>query len=206
MKKDVKGRKNWIYLLAILIAVLALYFIAQTIKDSLSQKYYNRGEEKLLQEKYISAIVEYQKSDYLKKSAETENRIELAREAEKDIKRLEAFLREKNATLKLNDLKQAEAVPTDAYTAVINARSFLEKKKPQLAVISATTATEMKKEYRDAWLYLGIAHLDVFNQVELSAENKEWHKSEAKKALEKAKTLDITYQPTIDLLDQCNKL
>jgi hypothetical protein len=43
-------------------------------------------------------------------------------------------------------------------------------------------------------------------KVELSAENRQYHIGEAKSALEHAKQLDSTYEPTLNFLEEANKL
>jgi len=68
-------------------------------------------------------------------------------------------------------------------------KRFTIHNQPQFAIVATKTAIEMEQNYVDAWLYLGIAHIECANKLELSEENYNYHRDEAKKALETAQTL-----------------
>ena len=63
------------------------------------------------------------------------------------------------------------------------------------------TAIEMEQNYTDAWLYLGIAHLECSNKLELSEENYNYHREEAHTALESAQTLSPENENVIKYLE-----
>ena len=199
-------KKIVIVIVAAIALFLMLYFASLPGRKGLANKYYQNGDNFLLEKKYLSASVEYKKSEYLLKQGKTDERIKLTGEGQKDIKNLEPFYRQKNSVDNLEKLKKAEAVPEQEYDVVILSKKFIEDNEPQLAILTAQTATEMDATYRDAWLYLGIAHFKTIEKVELTAENRSYHKEKALEALNKARALDATYQPTLDFLKEAENI
>lgn len=197
-------RKNKI-LLSICAGVILLVAASFPIRSALSKKYIESGDKYLLQRKYISAIVEYKKAKFLRDSENVEEKITLTTESQKDVLALEPFIREKNDISAMELLAQAKKVRGSAYDSVTYAKSLIEQNEPQVAVVAVGVALEMNKNYRDAWLYKGISHLECAKKLELSAENRNYHIDEARKALDKAKQLDPVYEPTLDYLGEVNK-
>ncbi|OGD65434.1 hypothetical protein A2215_03555 [Candidatus Berkelbacteria bacterium RIFOXYA2_FULL_43_10] len=203
-KKNNFIKKNKILLLA-LAGIVILISVSFPVRSVLSKKYIESGDKYLIQKKYISAVVEYKKAKFLRDKDNVEEKITLTTESQKDILLLEPFIREKNDISTMELLAQAKKVRGSAYDSVSYAKSLLEQGEPQIAIVAVNIALEMNKNYRDAWLYKGISHLEGLKKLELSAENRRYHIDEAKSALNQAKQLDPTYQPTLDYIDETNK-
>lgn len=180
--------------------VLLFFAIMRPVRAGWSNDFIVRGDNYLSQKKYISAIVEYKKAQTISDNLEVQKRLETTRLAEGDVTKLEGFYREQNNIKQMELLNQVRAVPDSCYDLVALSKSLIEQGEPQLAIIAAQSATEMNKEYRDAWLYLGISNLETAKNVELSAENQKNYLNRAKTALTQAKTLDPTYAITNDFL------
>lgn len=178
----------------------ATYLATNPLRASWSKKFISRGDEFLNNKKYVSAIVEYKKAEFLAPSAEIGQQISFARESQTDVNKLENFYRENNNIGQLEIYNQVRAVPDSSYNMVELSKKLIEQKEPQLAIEAARTATEMDKEYRDAWLYLGLSNLAVAKQVELSGDNSKTYLDRGKQALQKAEKLDPSYTITNDLL------
>lgn len=155
----------------------------------MANRFISRGNSLLSQQKYIEALVQYKKADFLADKDEIGEKIGLTSEAGKDVEKLEMLWREENNTAALENLKNAKKVYDSEYDSVVLSKTFIENSQPQFAVIAAKTAIEMEENYMDAWLYLGIAHLECANKLELSEENYNYHRDEAKEALDRALTL-----------------
>ena len=182
--------------------LLAVFLATNPLRSSFSKKFISRGDEFLNNKKYVSAIVEYKKADYLAQNTDIEKKIDLANEAQKDVEALENFYRQNNNIGQQEIYNQVRAVPDSSYDMVVLAKSLIEQNEPQLAIEAARTATEMDKEYRDAWLYLGISNLAVVKEVELSGNNYQGYLDKGKQALTRAKQLDPSYAATNDILKQ----
>lgn len=182
--------------------LLAVFLATSPLRASWSKKFISRGDNYLNQKKYVSAIVEYKKAEFLAPSANISQQIAFARESQTDVNKLENFYRENNNISQLEIYNQVRAVPDSSYDMVELSKKLIEQNEPQLAIEAAKTATEMDKEYRDAWLYLGISNLAVAKQVELSGNNSQIYLDKGKVALQKAKLLDPSYAATDDLLKQ----
>lgn len=189
-------------IVGVTMLLLAVFLATTPLRTGFSKKFISRGDEFLNNKKYVSAIVEYKKADYLAKNTEVEQKIDLANEAQKDVDALENFYRQNNNIGQQEIYNQVRAVPDSSYDMVVLAKSLIEQNEPQLAIEAARTATEMDKEYRDAWLYLGIGNLAVAKQVELSGDAATLYIENGKQALSRAKQLDPSYAVTNDLLKQ----
>lgn len=197
-----KNRKivGWIIAGAILMTMFAI--VLSPLRTNGANKYLTSGDEYLKNRKFISAIVEYRKAEFLAKNNGAKERINLAREGEKDIMKLEPFFREANDIDALNELSKANAVPEREYDAVVTAKKYVESGRPDLAILATETAIEMDENYLDAWLYLGIGNLEMMKKAEISAESREYYKGKATEALNKALSIDPTNENVKKYLDQ----
>jgi Flp pilus assembly protein TadD len=87
----------------------------------------------------------------------------------------------------------------DAITLVVMGKNFLSSDSTPYAIIALERATEVNPNYRDAWYLLGYAYVQSLALPEVDRMS---HAEKAKIALETARTIDPTHQPTIDLLEQ----
>lgn len=206
MDKTAKAPSIISKIIVILVAATmllgAMYLISTPLRTSWSKKFIGRGDADLNQKKYVSAIVEYKKAELLNPSGDITKKISLARDSQTDVYKLENFYRENDNIGQQEIYNQVSAVPDSSYEMVTLSKSLIEKSEPQLAIEAARTATEMDKEYRDAWLYLGISNLAVAKQVELSGDNYQIYLNQGKQALQKSQKLDPSYAVTNDLLKQ----
>lgn len=181
---------------------LATVALTRPLRADWAKDFTKRGDEYLAEKKYISAIVEYKKAEALLPSKDTSDRIALANDSQTDVSKLENYYRENNNIVQMDLINKTKAVPDTSYDLVALSKDLLEKNEPQLAAKAAETATEMDKDYRDAWLYLGISNLAIAKQVEMSSGNSNEYLIRAKESLEHARLLDPSYAATNDFLKQ----
>lgn len=194
------------WLIIVLALILLVYLGTLPVRGKLAKDYTVSGDDLLVQKKYLSAELEYEKA--LTLNSKDQSAIahrQTAQDAEADITKLLSLYKERGDKTKVALFAQAGEVPSNETEAVKLSKELIEKGEYQLAVIPAKTATEMDQGYRDAWLYLGIANLQVYQKVELREAVRGGYLSAAKAALEQAKTLDPIYQPTLDFLAEANK-
>lgn len=181
---------------------LAIVALTRPLRADWAKDFTKRGDQYLAEKKYISAIVEYRKAEALLPGHETSDRIALANDSQTDVSKLENYYRENNNIVQMDLLNKSKSVPETSYDLVALSKNLLEKNEPQLAAKAAETATEMDKDYRDAWLYLGISNFLIAKQVEMSSGNSNQYLAQAKESLEHARLLDPSYEPTIQYLSQ----
>jgi len=198
--KNIFPSKPFKILLLILIAVFALNLISKPFKIKGSNKYLQSGDRLLSEMHYTKADFEYQKALFLNpKNEQAQKHQKIAQESETDINKLS------NSEVDLapgsKDLfKKATAFPKNEKSAVILAKSLIEQGQYQLAILPAKTAIEMDQNYRDAWLYVGIASLKCSELCELSIDAKNFYKDQARNSLDKALRLDPDFEPTKQFL------
>ncbi len=180
------------------LVILILLVIITALKPPIAISFTKSGDKKLRDEKFVEATVEYKKADFLIDSVEIDAKLKKVNEAQKDILVIEDLIREKNDIERLDLLNQAKSVPINEYESVLIVKKMLEADEPMFALIVANTALEMNRNYKDAWLYHAIAHLETTQKVKLTSENRNFHNTKAKEAFEKAKLLD----PNDELIDK----
>lgn len=194
------------WLIIILIAVFAFSLLTKPIRKKWANNYIGKGDSYLLQKKYESAVLEYDKALFLYwKNTDAKPRIALAKRASSNVLELEHFYREKEQDSQLGLIKKVRTLPEDETAAVMSAKTMIEQGEFQYAIIFAKNATEMDRGYRDAWLYLGIAYLDAGKILEIDSDAKKIYLDQAKTALTKAKNIDPEYKPTQDYLGELEK-
>lgn len=195
------------WLIICVIGLLFLGLITKPLRKIWSNKYFEKGEIYLEQKKFESAVLEYRKSLFLYwKIGRAQDRIKLARESSADVLKLEKFYEERKLDSQIKVIRKIKADPEDEVSAIKFSKELIEKNEFQYAVIAAKNATEIDTNYRDAWLYLGIANLKTIKMLELTETARKKYKEAAEKALSKAKKLDPEYQPTKDYLKELEKL
>lgn len=196
---------KWCLIAGITFALISL--ILRPFRKEWSQNYLSEGDAFLIQKKYISAELQYEKGLLLNKNDNKfKDRISLCKNASTDPLVLEDFYKEKNLSMALSKLDLARSIPESVTEAVGLAKSLIEGEEYQLAVIAAQNSTEMEKGFRDAWLYLGIANLKTVQNVELVSEDRRNYLERGKTALNTAKALDPQYKPTLDYLALAEEL
>lgn len=187
--------------LIILIAILAVALASRPLCRSWSDRFLDKGDQLLTQKRYLQAEMNYEKSLLINnKNDRAKQRITLVREASTNILKLQDFFTEKNLTIKTDLFTKAMAIPTKERDAVVSARELIEQEEYQLAIIPATTATEMDSNYRDGWLYLGIANIKCAQFLQIKDSDRQFYLDKAKQSLDQAKKIDPEYQPTLDYL------
>ena len=177
--------------------------LTRPLRQSWAKDFTNHGDSYLAEKKYVSATVEYKKAQTLDSdNKEIADRLALAGEAQNNVLKLEEFYRQSNNIAQLDLFNKARSVPESSYDLVALSKTLLESNEPQLAAEAAKTATEMDKEYRDAWLYLGISNLNTARQVELKSEAANNYLVQAKESFKQAKSLDPSHAATNDFLKQ----
>jgi len=195
------------WILVLLICFFALGLTTKPIRKIWSRNYLEKGDNYLEQKKYESAILEYKKASFLYwRNEEVQEKTLLAKKASTDVLVLEEFYKEKNLSSQIDLMAQVKTVPEDEVSAIKLAKEMIAKGEFQYAVIAAKNSTEMDRNYRDGWLYLGIANLDCARMLGLSSSAGQKYEEEAKKALEKARGIDPEYQPTKDYIVELEKI
>ena len=195
------------WILIILIVILSLDVVTKPIRAHWSTDYLKKGDAYLLQKKYLTADLQYQKALFLnKKNTTATSRRELAKQAESNVMVLEDFYRQNNVTAELDEFDAINVAPVTAELATAETKSLIEKEEYQLAIYPAEKATELDKTYRDGWLYLGIANIKVAQNVEMTKDIRQTYLDNAKTALSRALIIDPNYQPTKDYLDLLGKI
>lgn len=189
---------KWILIFAIVVAIL---FIATSpLRGKAAQNYIKEGDKFLSENKYVSAEVEYDKALKLNsKDNIAKERKQLATDGANNILALANFYQE-NFTDKKLIMEQATSFPENEVAAVKSSRQLIEQGEYQLAAIPAETATKMDPDYRDAWLYLGIANYKTATLVELKPETQNIYKEKSKESLKKVLELEPSNSLAKELL------
>lgn len=184
---------KWLLIIAIIFVVL--FLITSPLRGRAAKKYIDSGDEYLAQQKYLSAELEYNKALLLSPGnlEASEHKI-LADKTSKNILEFKSYQNFSIFDSINKEIDTATGFPESQSAAIKLSKKLIEEKKFQLAIIPAKTALEMDKEYRDAWLYLGIANLKISEQVELRPEIKSGYVNAAKEAFNKTLELDFDNQ------------
>ena len=194
------------WLLIVIVIIIAVFFLTKPIRISSANNYIESGDKYLLNKEYLKADLEYQKASILNKNSQGEERMALVESAMKDVTALKGFYTEKGQTDQIDLFEEASNIPQNESEAAKESKKLIEEKEYQLAILSAETAVEMDKEYRDGWLYLGISNLKCAENLELKTAIRANYLDNAKNALEKASALDQDYQPTKDFLKELGEI
>lgn len=196
---------KWLLISAIIFMILLL--ITKPLRKVWSNNYIKSGDEYLLQKKFLSAELEYEKAQNLYSlNTKAKDREILAKNSAEDIRALQPFYEEKNLGLQIENANLATTVPSSEFEAAKNAKYLIEQSEFQLAILAGTTATQMNSKYRDGWLYLAIANMKTAEFTELSKEDRAQYVSAAQSAIATALDLDPEYEPTLQYQDEISKL
>lgn len=196
---------KWLLISAIIFMILLL--ITKPLRKVWSNNYIKSGDEYLLQKKFLSAELEYEKAQNLYSlNTKAKDREILAKNSAEDIRALQPFYEEKNLGLQIENVNLAINVPSSEFEAAKNAKYLIEQSEFQLAILAATTATQMNSKYRDGWLYLAIANMKTAEFTELSKADRAQYVSAAQSAIVNTLELDPEYEPTLQYQDEISKL
>ena len=204
----INGKSNSIllifkWLIGIIIFLFLLVLLTSPLRSKAASDYVKEGDNLLLQKKYISAEVEYQKALTLNSNdAIAKDHLDLANKAAVNISEFERFFDLPQFAGFKAKYEEALEVPANQSDVVKLSKKLIEDGEYQLAIIPAKNATEMDSSYRDAWLYLGIANMKTAQFTELKPETQNLYLSEAKKDLNKVLELDPENQTAKELLDK----
>ncbi len=95
---------------------------------------------------------------------------------------------------------------TDGYELISMGRKLLSTGNSQFAIVPLEKGTELVPGYRDGWYLLGFAYVQASDDTDqvtaVSASQRVEYRAKAQAALERARAIDPTHQPTNDLLRQ----
>mgnify|MGYP001351546716 CR=1 FL=1 len=202
----IKNQKFIIWLVALAALVSVLYFALLPLRRDMAENFSAQGDSLLLEKKYLEAIVEYHKAEYLCKGCQAENKIQLANNAQLNFLELESFLREKNSIKDLEQLAAANKVPSSVSEGLETVKKMIEDNEPQLAEIQTELILEMEKDSKETWAYLGLARLQTARIVQMSESNRKTKLLSAKEAFAKAKELDESYELAKQYLKEVEQL
>ena len=195
------------WLIIVLIGVILLGLITKPVRKVWSNNYCKEGDIYLSQKKYESAILQYRKALFLFwGNKEAKSKTSLAEDSSLDVLKLEDFYNEKKIDSQIKLLGEIRTMPEDEVAAVKKVRNLIEKEEYQYAIIIAKTAVQMDGNYRDGWLYLGIANFMTAKMTEIGHNARNIYLKESRKALEKAKSLDPEYTPTRNYIVELDKI
>lgn len=206
IKKTSQAGNNTILLIlkwfiGIIIFIAILFLATSPLRGKAASDFVQEGDKLLLQKKYLSAEVEYQKALTLDaNNAIAKDHLDLANKAAMDISEFERFFDLPQFASFKDKYDKATEIPANQSDLIRLSRKLIEEEEYQLAIIPAKTALEMDDSYRDAWLYLGIANLSTAQLAELKPEARNQYLEEAKNAFEKVLELDPENQTAIELL------
>ncbi len=124
---------KWVLIVAIILVSIEL--VTKPLRHHWADDYLERGDQYLLQKKYLSAELEYQKSLTLYKTNLAQDRISLANQAQTDVLKLKPLLQAKNVSKALEDFDRATAKYTH-YDALRVGKELYERGELQLALVA----------------------------------------------------------------------
>ena len=191
------------WLIIVIIFVVLIIYFTNPLRGKSAQNFISSGDIFLADKKYLSANLEYQKALILNPrnpaALDRKNLIELA---ESNVLELEGFLKANQFTEELKKIDEANSFPEDETEAVKLSKKLIKEQEYQLAIIPAKVAIQMDRNYRDGWLYLGIANLKTAQFVELTPKVRSQYVEESKNVLKEALTLDPEYESTKKFLQE----
>jgi len=194
---------KWLVIVAII--VLVLFLLSSPLRGKAANHYVVRGDQFLAEKKYLSSGLEYDKALILNSgNLMARQRKLLTEKASSNILDLQSYLNLPQFSFLSDKFKEATAFPESESAAVKLSKKLILENEYQLAAIPAQTAIEMDKEYRDAWLYLGIANLKTAQFVEMKPEIKNEYLNKAKESFNKVLELDPENQSAKDFLNEAN--
>ena len=190
-------------LIGIIIFFLLLVLISSPLRGKAANSYVKRGDNLLLQKKYVSAEVEYTKALTLNTgNIVAKDHMDLAKKAAINIGEFERFFDLPQFADFKAKYEIAITVPTNQSDAVKTSKNLIEDGEYQLAIIPAKTALEMDNGYRDAWLYFGIANLKTAQLAELKSEDQNEYLVKAKESFDRVLQLDPGNKTAKELLSK----
>lgn len=103
-----------------------------------------------------------------------------------------------------NQVKDRTEAQDDPYELVNFGRKLLTAGNPAFAIIPLEKAVKLDEKYRDGWYLLGYSYIQIANELPANrpaGQRQDYHEK-AINALQKAKGLDPTHEPTLQLLKQ----
>ncbi len=195
---------RWLILIGLIIlVVLILFFLMKPLRTYSAQKYIDEGDAYLAKKLYLHADLEYEKALVIFPGSKTaKERRALTEEASRNVLALEDFYKQGSFNSQKDKLEEALAFPKEEIEGVRLSKQLIKEKEYQLAIIPAKTAVEMDNNYRDAWLYLGIANLKTAELADISPSARSAYIEKAKEALNKAKAIDPESKDVKDYLNE----
>jgi len=194
------------WVLILLIAFFSLKLIMKPFLSDWSQNYTKKGDSYLQEKRYLNAKLCYDKALLLnKKNSAALAHKEIAIEAPRDVLVLESFYIEKGNTVESVFFEEIRELPIDETISTQKSKDLIEKGEFQLAIEAAKLSTKISSNYKDGWLYLGIANFKTAENLEISKAQKDIYFTEAKKAFLKVKSLDPENKDAADYLVEIEK-
>jgi len=194
-KEKPKDKKAVVFLIIkwtiiVIIVFVVFFLLTKPLRGYSSNNYVTSGDNYLKERKFLAADLEYQKALVFDPGNIKAEGRRILEKASKNVLELENF---PNINFSAK-IKEATVFPENEVEAVKLSKKLIEENEYQLATIPALTATEMDKEYRDAWLYYGIANLKSGELLQIKPEIKEEYFKKAKEAFAKVKEIDPEYK------------
>lgn len=205
-KDSTKINSKALIIFGCLLAVaIGVYLASIPLRQSLAQKFLQRGEEKLAEAKYIEALVEFRKSDWLAKGG-AEEQISTANQMQQDIQAGEIYFRKYQKNAILEALRQSQKIPESESSGLKKVKAEIEDNNPQIAELSAEILIEMDDKSPKAWAYLGIARLQSARLVQMTEDNRKAKLLQAKDAFQTATRLDSEDKLSLKYISEVENL
>lgn len=190
MKKQDVQRGKYFWLTASLALIIIIIIISIPIRNYLSGLFIKTGDSYLLQKKFVSAEIEYNKAKILSNKYNPSSKIATVKNAETNILVIEDLLKQNHVQPELTKISEAKKIPVDEITGVKTAKKMIEDGYYPEAIICLKTTLEMDRTYKDAQLFLGIAYLNGARDAQVSKEGRASYQEKATEAFRRTLELD----------------
>lgn len=189
----------------VVLLILGIYLAAKPLRRSMSRKFINEGDRHLAEAKYIEALVDFRKSEFLVPGSASKD-IDDCHKMQTDITAGEMYFRKYDNIAMMNALKDAGEIPESESEGLEKVKKIIEDNQPQVAEVAAGILIEMDDKSAKAWAYLGIARLQSARLTEMSEGIRNNKLVAAREAFSQAIALDPTDEISKKYLREVDKL
>jgi len=156
---------KWVLVVAIILVSLEL--LTKPLRRHWADNYLDQGDQYLLQKKYLSAELDYQKSLALFDNQTAKDHLDLAKSAETNILALEKFYQEHKISDEIDNINFAKTKRISEYEELQASKALFDKGEYQLALIPLQEIKDpTTPEYKT---FLKTINSSIAEKVEISA-------------------------------------
>ena len=186
----------------IIASIIIIYVLTTPYRNYLSKNLISKGEEMLVERKYVSAYVNFLKASILAQNKkDSEQKMALSKKASEDIGAIKNILQNKNPDLyKLLEISEQKSCDLE------NDKLMIEKDLSQIAIINLKFCAEEGPKNYESWLYLGSAYWQLSESDQIFKEQKPNLRDRSISAFEQAYYTDPTKKSALEKLIELNKI